>query len=202
MDIAIVLNGPKLELSINEPYIICVDGGYNLLPYGKKPDIILGDMDSIGEIPVGIEVRKIPAIKDYTDGEYAVRYAAQITECEEIHIYGALGGRPDHVLANLGLLRLADTLGKKAIIIKKGILVTYETGKTAYYVEIGDIISVISAEGPAVLEKAKGLFYEVKDLALNALDSRGISNIATSKHIELWIKNGGIFLFRIKKENI
>lgn len=200
MDIAIVLNGPNLDLEVTEPYIICADGGYNLLKGEKTPDIIIGDMDSIGELPKNIRTRIIPKQKDFTDGEFAIRLACETEGVQTIKIYGAFGGRPDHQLANLGLLRIANSLNKKAYIVAKGIKVSYETSYVEYEVEKKDIISAISSSGEAILDGGKGLFYEIKDLFLNSLDSRGISNIATEKKFSFYIKKGGIYLFIIKEK--
>jgi thiamine pyrophosphokinase len=201
MDIAIVLNGPNLDLEVAEPYIICADGGYNLLKGEKTPDIIIGDMDSIGELPENIRTRIVPKQKDFTDGEFAIRLACETKGVQTIKIYGAFGGRPDHQLANLGLLRIAKSQNKKAIIVAKGITVSFETSFVEYETDRGDIISVISSGGDAILDGGKGLFYEIKDLHLNSFDSRGISNIATDNKISFSIKKGEIYLFIIKENN-
>ena len=62
-------------------YIICADGGVNhLIKIHKAPDIVLGDLDSIGinELKVlidkNIEIKKFPPIKDETDTELCVNY--------------------------------------------------------------------------------------------------------------------------------
>lgn len=199
MDVAVVLNGPKLDINIKEKYIICADGGYNSLPQGIIPSIILGDMDSIGEIPPGIENIVIPKVKDYTDGEFAIRYAARLQGVEKIYIYGALGGRADHILANIGLLKIAYSLGKKAFIVDKETLITYENKDVNYEVSKGDIISILADELGVRLNKGEGLFYKLNDLELNPFESRGISNIAICTTIKFEVTSGGVYLFRIRK---
>ena len=68
-----------------------------------------------------------PAGKDDTDRPLAARYAVA-QGCRELVFYGALGGRLDHTIANLQMLRLladADTAG---ILIDAGHRVTLQRG--------------------------------------------------------------------------
>ena len=49
-------------------FVIAADGGYDrLLPLGVRPDLLIGDMDSIAALPAGIETRLFPVRKDETD---------------------------------------------------------------------------------------------------------------------------------------
>ena len=199
MNVAVVLNGPKINIDIKEEYIICADGGYNSLQQGIIPSIILGDMDSIGKIPPGIENIIIPKVKDYTDGEFAIRYASRVKGVENIYIYGALGGRIDRILANLGLLKIASSLGKKAYILDKDTIVTYENKVVKYDVKKGDIISIFADGNKARLINGQGLFYKIDDLELTPFESVGISNIATLNYIKFEVLQGAVYLFRISK---
>ena len=99
-------------------YIICADGGANhARDAGVRPDLIVGDMDSItpenlsdfeGE---GVAVERLPPAKDETDLEIALRHAISHAPLEELVVLGALGGRLDHLLANIMLFTRADLLG-------------------------------------------------------------------------------------------
>ena len=56
--------------------IICADSGYNhATKPGIMPSIIVGDFDSIGEIPDDITCMRYPTRKDLTDTEIAIEYA-------------------------------------------------------------------------------------------------------------------------------
>ena len=85
---------------------IAADSGYaNALSLGVKVDILLGDMDSIDNIPKDdkLEILRVPAEKDFTDTQLAVNTALE-RGADDIVIIGGLGGRLDHTLSNLGVL--------------------------------------------------------------------------------------------------
>lgn len=47
--------------------VIAADGGYDYLcGFNIKPDLIIGDFDSLGLVPSGSSVIKLPAVKDNT----------------------------------------------------------------------------------------------------------------------------------------
>ena len=60
--------------------VIAADGGYDYLcGFNIKPDLIIGDFDSLGLVPSGSSVIKLPAVKDNTDTEAApVRVALEV----------------------------------------------------------------------------------------------------------------------------
>ena len=86
--------------------IIAADAGYlTAKKMGVTPDILLGDFDTLGEenIPDGIECLRVPAEKNDTDTQLAVKVAIE-RGAEEITIVGGLGGRIDHTLSTLAIL--------------------------------------------------------------------------------------------------
>ena len=196
MTTAIILNGKCLDFEVKDDYIICADGGYRLL--GKKPDCVIGDFDSLAEIPKDVKVLKHSAVKNQTDGEICIEYAIS-QGFKDINIYGALDGRPDHVLGNLSLLNLAYRLGVNAVIRDKNTSVYYARGVFNLSVEEGDILSVIPYGGPAFVKSSKNLMYPLFNLELLPHRKRGISNIAAGKDISLEISRGGVLVFHIFK---
>jgi len=102
---------------------ICADGGYKHAEnIGFVPNYIVGDMDSIGKLPTQPHIIQYPTDKDYTDGQLAVKFAAEELKCDEVIIFGALNkgssSRFDHVLGNVYLLKLAQSLGMTAKILE------------------------------------------------------------------------------------
>ncbi|MCC6498646.1 MAG: thiamine diphosphokinase, partial [Anaerolineales bacterium] len=91
-------------------FILCADGGTrHALALGVKPNLILGDMDSVDKEMLkkiqaaGVEIELFPRDKDETDLELALNKAVELNP-DEIIIVAALGGRMDHSLANIALL--------------------------------------------------------------------------------------------------
>ena len=86
--------------------VIAADAGYlTARRLGITPDVVLGDFDTLGEenIPDGVECLRVPAEKDDTDTQLAVKVAIE-RGVWEIVIIGGLGGRIDHTLSTLAIL--------------------------------------------------------------------------------------------------
>lgn len=193
MKVAILLNGSALTAEITEEKIICADGGYKLLPEKFTPLCIIGDGDSLNDFPRHVKAVRFPPEKNMTDGELAVRYAVE-NGYNEISIYGAMGGRQDHIQGNLNLLSVADSLGANAIIREKNLNIYLARGDFNLNAEIGDIISVLPI-GEALVLNSKNLSYPLENLKLTCRDTRGISNIACGAAVALKIEYGNALVF-------
>ena len=91
-----------------EDLVIAADGGLShTRKLGLRPDVILGDFDSLGFVPEGANV--FPVEKDDTDAMLAVRHGLK-AGCRQFLLYGSLDGpRLDHTVANFQTLQyLAD----------------------------------------------------------------------------------------------
>ncbi|WLR53475.1 thiamine diphosphokinase [Mesobacillus subterraneus] len=84
-------------------------GVYFLLKAGVKPTAAFGDFDSVSaaemaEIEAVVtDLKKFKPEKDETDMELALNWALE-QKPESIKIFGATGGRLDHLMANIQLL--------------------------------------------------------------------------------------------------
>ena len=85
--------------------VVCADSGYkNACAMGVKIDVLVGDFDSLGEVPDGdFELVRVPAEKDSTDTQLAVDVAIE-RGAKEIIIVGSTTGRVDHALSTLAIL--------------------------------------------------------------------------------------------------
>lgn len=91
-------------LKEQDDLVIAVDGGYDLLGNQKdKVDLLIGDFDSIYKIPKNVTIIKYPKRKDYTDMDLAIQEGIK-RGYKEFYIYGALGKRIEHSIANISLL--------------------------------------------------------------------------------------------------
>ena len=91
--------------------VICADGGLRYAQsIGVTPDILVGDFDSYkGAVPRGPELHVSRPEKDDTDTMLAVKIAID-RGAEKIVLYGALGARFDHTMANIQTLVYAHEL--------------------------------------------------------------------------------------------
>lgn len=86
--------------------VIAADGGYRALSkHGFKPDLLMGDLDSLGDAPLppGLPVERFPVKKNDTDTGLALERGAEMGY-RAFALYGCAGGRTDHLLANLQAL--------------------------------------------------------------------------------------------------
>lgn len=187
---AIVLNGEKYNGNIVGDKIIGVDGGYDKVEHA---DIFVGDKDSVLN-DVSCEKKYLLNVdKDLTDGEYAVRLAIeQGAKC--INFYGLLGGRIDHVLANIGLMAICAQNNVQAVaygndtdiyMVDKKIEIDVQKFATISLSPFTDMVHIISLEG---------VKWGVFDQNIYKNSSRTMSNIATSSKIRLCVDNGLVML--------
>ena len=175
-------------------FVIAADGGVkHVESLGIRPDIILGDFDSLGYAPEGAEV--YPVEKDDTDAMLAARRGLE-KGCREFLFYGSLDGpRLDHTVANLQMLRfLADSgatgklvgLRQQVTLLRKGKL-------TLPPRETGDI-SLFAFGGEAKGVTIKGLKYELEDGTLTPSFPLGVSNSFVGKSAEIAVDDGDILI--------
>jgi len=184
--------------------IICVDGGANYAYIlGIKPDVIIGDFDSIlPHLLTEYTKQKINMIqfsheKDETDSELAIDYARE-QGFNSIVLCGVLGSRIDHFLGNiLSLGRLfqkhSDLIileGKQEIrAIKNSITLTGTKG---------DLVSLIPLTGIAKQVTTKNLQYPLQDEDLLFGYSRGISNVMLTSNSEITMSEGILLVIHTK----
>lgn len=117
---AIISGGEYAPMEdINEcSYTIACDRGYEYASRADAtPDIIIGDFDSyLGALPEGVALLRLPVEKDDTDTMSAVRHALSLGY-KQLRIYCALGGRLDHLYANIQAAAYAAKHGARAELI-------------------------------------------------------------------------------------
>lgn len=119
MKCCIVSGGDFMEFAIKREnyFVIGVDRGYDYAIRNRIiPDLVVGDMDSIIDknlYATNLEV--FPTEKDDTDTAIAVKTALN-NGFKTIEIYCALGGRIDHSLGNIQLLKLIKNGGAEGAL--------------------------------------------------------------------------------------
>jgi len=212
----IIIAGGKLNdiyyhqtLITNDHYIICANGGtLHALAMDLRPDLIIGDLDSL---PVEIlaelesmqtEIKQFPPTKDKSDLELAIDCAVEMHP-EDIIIMGALGGkRVDHLYANILLLNVAGRKNIPASIIDEN----HHIKITAAYMKIeglpGDYLSLFPVTADGAIVTTTNLKYQLNREQLNFASSRGLSNEMLGKSAEIKVESGLLLVIRSKKDII
>lgn len=129
----------KLEANPQD-IIIAVDRGYSYLEkINIEPNIVVGDFDSLGYTPQGVDVVSLNSEKDDSDTFIAIDKGASCG-CSTIIMYSALGGRLSHLLYNINALEYIHSKGMTAILKSAGITAivcsTSLNGLSARYVSV------------------------------------------------------------------
>ena len=178
----------------SDDYIICADSGYDRAKkFGIKPDIIIGDMDSVKADLEDNSTIIYPQKKDFTDSELALFHAKE-KGATEILMFGMIGTRMDHSYANISLLlncRDAD-----AVIIDGNNIIRMVFDEISIKGEIGDAVSILPFSGDVQGVTTKGLEYPLSDSTLKMGTSLGVSNKMTEKECCITIKKGAALVIR------
>ena len=177
----------------DEDLVVCADGGYeHCINLGFKPDIVIGDFDSNRQdIPAEVEKIKYPREKDFTDTHMAVTYALE-AGYREFYLLGCLGGRLDHTLANLALLKYLDEQGASGILLDEKNKVTLIAKKSTLFGKKDSTVSLLPLFQTADGIETKGLYYPLHNGKLTYGISMGISNVFLSDTAEVSVKKGAL----------
>lgn len=185
-----------------EDYVIAADSGLqHLQSIGIKPNVVLGDFDSLGYIPE--EGKVFPVEKDDTDVMLAVRHGME-QGYREFYIYGALGGkRLDHTIANLQTLAFLRSHGARGFLIGKDQILTVIEKESIHFSSAATgIFSVFSLEKYAMGVDLQGVKYELKNGTLSGDFPLGVSNHFINKDSEISVKEGKILIIWDKNNGI
>lgn len=183
--------------------VLAADGGANhLYALGIIPDTVIGDQDSllkpIAEWLSKMAVPRIqhPPEKDETDLELAIQYAVDNYD-DEIVILGALGGRADHMLANMMLLTHPSWRDRSIKLLTHSETIGLCTSSYTIDGTVGDLVSLIPVGGDVTVKATSGLKWELRESVLTFGFPRGISNVMTAPVAEIAIKEGALIVVHI-----
>ena len=179
------------------PFVICADGGYDHLKgFGFNCDVVIGDMDSI-TMPVADGVTRMQAVqeKDETDTRLALDYLLD-RGYTDIIMMGAMGGRCDHLFANMMLLEYALQRGACLRIIDGNTMVTLALGPATVIVRgtEGDSLSLFSLTENITNVVTENLHYPLYGKTLTRMDSLGISNVMLGGHASVQFDTGKMLI--------
>ena len=213
----IFANGNLSDLSrakniiTNEDYLIAADGGVkHVLKLGLVPQVVIGDFDStpknifkkIGRTrrSAPTKIIKYPRKKDKTDFELAIDFVLD-RKYSQIIIFGILGDRVDHFIANIFLLAKIQT-ENESIKIK-----VVEGNKEMYVLnkkiiingQIGDEVSIIPVSEKLEGVITDGLKYQLNNESLSFGTTKGISNILNKTSAKITTADGTALIIYLRK---
>lgn len=186
--------------------IVCCDGGMKYaFEEGLMPHYIIGDLDSSLPQMVqffemsGVVFKKFPTKKDHTDLELALDFLIGLGVVEVL-IFGAIGNRLDHTLANINLLLKPYLANVKATIFDNNNEITLIGNAQEFEItgEIGDLVSLQPLTTEVFVEYTLGLEYELKNSRLCVGSSLGVSNSIKSKECKIKIREGYLLIIKSK----
>ncbi|MGI6203931.1 MAG: thiamine diphosphokinase [Anaerovoracaceae bacterium] len=189
-------------------FVVCADSGYiSAGRAGLKPDMVIGDYDSLGgEPPEDITHLTFPVHKDYTDTGLCLDWALE-NGYTDVTIIGGLGGRLDHTISNIqdiaGFTRKGMRIsirdefnfatvidGPGSVTVKADILRDaadpgemkfYEEGPRVGLFSIGDKVSGITSTG---------VEYPLTDASIDCTFPIGSANPLTENEVNISIDKG------------
>ncbi|MBQ3101039.1 MAG: thiamine diphosphokinase [Clostridia bacterium] len=177
-------------------FVIAADGGLKTLEnIGVKPDMILGDFDSLGYIPDGDEVLLHPVHKDDTDSMLAMREAMD-RGYRDFVFHGCTGGaRFDHTVANLQTLAYAAENGVRASMYADGYTIE-SIHNSALRFDCGyeGDLSVFAHGGSAKGVWLSGLTYPLYNAELSPSLPLGVSNSFIGKEASVRVNDGTLIV--------
>lgn len=194
-DRAVIVLAGSLDLNLSDyindtDYIIAVDGGYDhLLCASLKPDITIGDFDSVNNLIDG-SILKFDSVKDDTDFKCALDYASNTLGFKQICVFGFTSlNRIDHVLSNISNITANCTF----ISANQQISLLEGTSKVKrdeykylsfYSLEIVDKFTLV------------GFKYPLTNYQLRPFDPLCISNELTDDSGTIEISNGRVVMIK------
>lgn len=183
-----------------DDFVIAADAGIRYLEqYGLTADLVIGDFDSLNDIPTHPNTKVLNPEKDDTDMFAAVREGIK-AGYSIFHIYCGMGGRIDHTIANMQILAYLSQNGMQGFLFGKDIAITAITNRKISFSKVpSGYISVFS-----YTEKSEGvclqdLKYELNNATLTNTFPLGVSNEFIGKESSISV-SGGTLLIVFPKE--
>jgi len=195
-------NSPTKSLFLScrkrSEFFVCADGGANYAAeFGERPDLIIGDLDSIKASTVrkfqSVTTRRI-ADQNSTDLEKALSWLIR-RNYSDIVVLGATGGRVDHLAGNLSALGKFSKRAHITFVDESGEMRSAGS-ETVLDASPGTIISLIPlsrCEGIVT----KGLRWELLNGVLELGFREGTSNIVKSSPVTIRVRRGTLLIYQL-----
>lgn len=178
--------------------IFCDSGLRHEAGLGITPDLIVGDFDSHERPKSQTETIVLPCEKDDTDTVFAVKEALR-RSFEDFLLIGAVGNRLDHTIANVSLLLMLDSKGKRAMIADDYSEMEIISEKPAYVEDRFSYFSLLSISGTAKGVNIENAKYPLKNAEISCDYQYGVSNeVIKGKKAKISVAEGRALLIRVR----
>lgn len=187
-------------LNNNNDLVIAADGGYDsLIKKNIIPDIVLGDFDSVSSMPEHKSIIKYPIKKDETDTFLSYK-AGSDRGYEYFVIYGGIGGRIDHTIANIQMLSyIAENKGRGFLVGDGAIITAIHNSFIEFPKDYTGKISVFSAKNTSKNVEITGLGYSAENILLNSSFPLGVSNEFIGERAKISVGEGTLLVVWYEK---
>lgn len=188
----------------SDDLVIAADGGYDrLVKMGVRPDLLIGDLDSIeSELPRELEVIRHPIEKDETDS-YLAYLEGRRRGYTKFELLGCTGGRDDHTFANYTLLLLAKNEGcEMTLVSERFVSFVIKNKRASLLGREGATVSAFAFGGECKGVSIRGLYYEAENISLSPESALCVSNHFTDKAAEIEVGEGALLVFAEKDTEI
>jgi len=178
-------------------YIIAADSGYlHAKALGLRPQVLLGDFDSLSELPQDLDIHRVPPEKNFTDTELAIEWARE-HGMKDFLLLGAIGTRMDHTMTNILLLsRLLDA-GEGAELIDEHNRIWITDKAIEIDAQVGETVSLVplsTCEGVTTC----GLAYPLSGATLEVGYGLGVSNVVSQSPASVSLSGGRMLVMVCK----
>ena len=187
----------------NDDLLIIADGGYyNYLKLDNYNlddiDVLVGDFDSLDKknlkLSANTKVITLNPIKDDTDIVDACKYGLNMG-FNEFYIYGCLGKRIEHSLANIQILSYLKENNANGYLLDGSLVIrTIKNESISLNKDYKGYITILSLTNEANGVILKNLKYELNDYKLTNKFPLGIDNEFIGKDSFIEVKEGELLL--------
>lgn len=173
-------------------FVIACDAGYiHAQRADIVPDVIIGDFDSyLGDLPGGVEIIRTKPEKDDTDTMMALKLAIR-RGYRRVMLVGALGGRVDHMLANISLVAFASEKGADLQIVDgHHQIFAVRNGRRRVPRSTWRNLSVFAFDTECRGVTLRGVKYPLENAVLTNTFALGVSNEFTDDVAEISVESG------------
>ena len=117
-----------------------------------------------------------------------------------ITLLGALGGRIDHSLANIGLMTSYHRRGVRIAIMDINTAMFVGERTITFRAVKGSTVSLFPIEEGVRVLKSEGLYYPLNDVVVPMDGTLCVSNHMTSDRVLLDVRNGALLLIVTAQE--